>query len=112
MSYHINSVEEMSAAALASGTHRIEITTEAGKFYAQLVEREEPDRDILYMPKARESGPAFICETPVSDFLGKSVELIGVFDPDSPFKFSLSVGFTDESGKYVQYPLVVKKEGK
>jgi hypothetical protein len=106
--YHINSVEEMAAAALASGTHRVEIKSESGKFYAELVEREEPDRSVTHMPKARDEGFAFVCPTPIPDNFGGHMEIIGTQDPDARFGVRFSLSFKDESGKLYSVPLELR----
>lgn len=105
----IENMQDMAAAALASGTHRVRIHTgESGLQYGELVEREEPDPEILYMGKAKGEGHYFVCETPVEDFLGKRIELVGVFDPSIPFRFKLVVQYRDESGNPVTVPLEPK----
>lgn len=105
----INNIQDMAAAALASGTHRVKIhTSENGLQYGQLVEREEPDRSVTHMPKARDEGFAFVCPTPIPDNFGGHMEIIGTQDPDARFGVRFSLSFKDESGKLHSVPLELR----
>lgn len=98
MAYHINGAEEMAAAALASGTHRVEIKSEAGQFYAELVEREEPDPDVLYMKQGKKEGPFVVCPTPFRTPEGQEIEVILTADKESPVGFNVLVNLPTETG--------------
>ena len=99
----IESVQDMAQAALASGTHRVEIFQGFGDYYrARLVERENPDPDVLFMREGKKEGPFVICPTPFRTEEGQEIEVILVQDASSPVGFNIMVN-TPEGGGGPKY---------
>lgn len=103
----IGTIQDMAQAALASGTHRLEING-AGT-HARLVEREEPDPDVLYKQKGKEQGPFIVFPTPFTTPAGHEIDIIALRKHESEFGFSIVVNVPDEANNPVYVPFDPRK---
>lgn len=100
ISFSITTVRDAASAALASGTHRLKLSpNQSGRLEAELVERENPDPDVLYMKRGEKKGPFVVCPTPFTSSGGHEIEIVLIKDPASSVGFNIMVNMPSEAGK-------------